>query len=201
VATTSPSPPEYRLLLDQGFPKPPTFDLRELDKTIKVEHLSSFAPSLTIAETPDWLIYVCAAEAGFDAVVTRDLSQTAELVEMWVLTRLKGFSVITWKRGMEDPVREWGQLLAYLPEVKKRLREGKPRVIRLPAPSLGKDNLYVPNETLAKWAETNGVSVKHARGRAVAEIREWLDFVGEEPDRYDGILGLGHAGGSPTSAP
>jgi len=59
VATTSPSPkqPELRLLLDQGFPKPPGFNLAFVDRTVEAVHLSDFAPELSINSTPDWMIY------------------------------------------------------------------------------------------------------------------------------------------------
>ena len=151
VASTSQNPPqpEFRLLLDQGFPKPPGFDLHELDQTIEVVHLSDFAPELAERSTPDWAVYCFAAEAGFDAIVARDRSQMDQVAEMWVLTRLSGFSLITWRKGTDDPVREWGQLLAYLPEIKKVMRQGKPRAILLPSPTLQSANLVSPNEPLA----------------------------------------------------
>ena len=201
VGTTSPSEPEFRLLLDQGFPKPPKFDLRILDKTIEIEHLSGFDPLLSEHSTPDWFIYVRAAEAGFDAMVTRDESQTSELAEMWVLTRLHGFSVITWKRGIDDPIREWGQLLAYLPEIKKKLREKKPKVIRLPAPSLSKDNLHLPNKTLSQWAKERKVSVREAGIAALDEIHDWLALMNEPVDRCDSLLGVDKARAASKARP
>jgi hypothetical protein len=55
VATTSapPQPPEFALLLDQGFPKPTAFAISELDRTVRVQHLSDFAPHLAEQSTPD----------------------------------------------------------------------------------------------------------------------------------------------------
>jgi hypothetical protein len=190
VASTyqNPSEPEFRLLLDQGFPKPPGFDLRELDQTIEVVHLSDFAPELAERSTPDWAVYCFAAEAGFDAIVARDRGQTEQVAEMWVLTRLSGFSLITWRKGTEDPVREWGQLLAYLPEIKKVMRQGKPRVILLPSPTLQRQNLMSPNEPLAILARRAGHSQPEVRKEAEGEIDDWLALEGHAANRFHGLL-------------
>ncbi|MDA8311485.1 MAG: hypothetical protein M0Z46_12905 [Actinomycetota bacterium] len=60
---------------------------------------------------------------GFDPLVTRDKAQVDQALEMWVLSRLVSFSVVTWRRRIDDPIQEWGRLLAYLPEVKRRLSQ------------------------------------------------------------------------------
>jgi hypothetical protein len=70
--------PELRLLLDQGFPKPRGFNVRAVDDTFNVQHLSAFRPDLAKVQTPDFIIYLVAAEAGFDAIVTRDASQVKQ---------------------------------------------------------------------------------------------------------------------------
>ena len=74
VATSEPQPEQFALLLDQGFPKPTAFAVAELDRSARVQHLSDFAPELSKNSTPDWYLYCVAAEAGFDALVVRDLS-------------------------------------------------------------------------------------------------------------------------------
>jgi hypothetical protein len=112
---------------------------------------------------------------------------------MFVLSRLRAFTVITWKKPIEDPVREWGQLLAYLPEVKKRLdQRGRQRggggVIFLPAPSLTLANLLSPKDTIGLEANRMGVSNQEARQMALDEIRGWLALVGREPAEYDDLL-------------
>ncbi len=119
----SPAPHRFRLLLDQGFPKPPGFRVEEIDRSIEVVHFGDSYRDLARARTPDWLIYAHAARDGFDALVTRDKAQVDQALEMWVLSRLVGFSVVTWRRRIDDPIQEWGQLLAYLPEVKKQLAQ------------------------------------------------------------------------------
>jgi hypothetical protein len=110
-----------RMLLDENFPDPPGFDPSELDAALHAVSLGSHAPALAGNRTPDWFLYLVAQEGGFDALVTRDWRQSAQTEEMWVATKTE-VSVITWKRPQEDPVVEWGQLLAYMPQV-RRLRE------------------------------------------------------------------------------
>lgn len=132
---TPPEPQRLRLLLDQGFPKPPRFKLEDVDATIDAVHLYDFDRTLSENSTPDWYLHCRAAESGLDALVTRDFSQAGQELEMYVLTRLQRFVVVAWRKRMDDPVREWGQLLAYLPEIKKRLGQPKPpKVVLLPDP-------------------------------------------------------------------
>ncbi len=104
----------FRLLLDQNFPNPPGFDVAEVDSSVEVVHLGLHDPTLTAGGTPDWVIYLRAAHDGFDALVTRDLSQTELPEEMLVLTRVR-LTLVAFREAVEDPIVEWGQLLAYLP--------------------------------------------------------------------------------------
>lgn len=103
-----------RLLRDQNFPKPPDFQLEDVDETVEVVHVHDRDPSLVVSGVPDWLIYLRAAEDGFDGVVTRDWHQIDEPEGLWVLGNLK-LVVVSWKRPLNDPVTEWGHLLAYMP--------------------------------------------------------------------------------------
>lgn len=183
-------PPEFRLLLDQGFPKPPGFAVQHVDNTIEVVHLSDFDATLARHHTPDWMVYCVAAEAGFNAIVARDRAQLDELVEMYVLSRLDGFAVITWRRGIDDPIREWGQLLAYLPEIKKHLGPGPGRAIILPAPTLSAQSLHRPAKTIGMQARRRQISTAQAHTEALTEIRDWLGLTGADPGRFDDLLGL-----------
>jgi len=159
-----------------------------------VVHLVDFNRSLSESSTPDWVLYCEAARAGFNALVTRDEAQLNQLVEMYVLSRLPGFAVITWKKPIEDPIREWGQLLAYLPEVKKRLRNAggreRPMAILLPAPTLTEQNLRRPTDTIGLAAGRRGISQHQARADAVSEIRDWLQMTTRDPHQFDELLGL-----------
>jgi hypothetical protein len=134
-------------------------------------------------------VYCAAAEAGFNALVVRDRSQLDQLAEMYVLSRLSALTVVTWRKGIDDPVREWGQLLAYLPQVKQRCLEAGGRAIQLPTPTLGKDTFYDPRETIGTEASRRGVSVGQVRTEARAEITDWLNLSGEAVDRFDALLG------------
>lgn len=189
--STSPShrPPDFRLLLDQGFPKPPGFAVRSVDATVEVQHLHDFAPRLSEESTPDWLLYVEAARAGFDGLVARDRSQVDQIAEMYILSRLASFTVITWRRPIEDPIREWGQLLAYLPEVKKLLKGSRPRVILLPDPTLQARNIHDPLATLGQEAADRGISMEEVRRQARDEILEWAEFSGQSVRYLQSLLG------------
>jgi hypothetical protein len=135
------------------------------------------------------VLYCVAAEAGFDALVARDRSQLDQLVEMYVLSQLEDFTVITWRKAIEDPIREWGQLLAYLPEVKKYLKAGGRRAILLPAPTLSAQNLHDPRDTLGVEAGRRRISNTQARREALSEIDDWLALTDERSDRFDAVLG------------
>lgn len=165
--------------------------MQSVDKTVEVRHLSEFEPQLSINRTPDWLLYCRASEAGFDALVARDRAQLDQQVEMFTLDRLQGFTVITWRKAIEDPVREWGQLLAYLPLIKRWLgREPRPKAILLPEPKLTQENVWQPRETLADLGRRRGVSIQQLRFESGQQIHTWLEITGEDPGRFDSLLGL-----------
>lgn len=190
MAPISHAPPDaVRLLLDQGFPKPTQFAITALDQSVSVEHFSDFAPELAQRSTPDWYVYCVAAEAGFDALVVRDRSQLDQLAEMFVLSRLKNLSVVTWRKGIDDPVREWGQLLAYLPQIKQRCIESGGRAIMLPAPSLTNQAFFSPGDTVGTEARNRGISVAQVRREARTELVDWLTMNDESTDRFDALLG------------
>jgi hypothetical protein len=110
-----------------------------------------------------------------------------------VLSRLRHFTVITWRAGIEDPIREWGQLLAYLPEVKKRLANDwsgskTPDVILLPDPSLSTKNLQDAKEGVAHYADRHSMSVGQARRQAQQELRAWLAANGDDETKFDHLL-------------
>ena len=191
VASNSPNlpSPEFRILLDQGFPKPTHFVIGALDQSVTITHLSDFAPHLAEVSTPDWYVYCAAAEAGFNALVVRDRSQLDQLAEMYVLSRLPQLTIVTWRKGIDDPVREWGQLLAYLPDVKQRCIEGGGRAILLPSPTLAKASFYAPADTLGIAAKNRAISMREIHHEARTEIADWLEMTGEPDDRFAALLG------------
>jgi hypothetical protein len=85
--------------------------------------------------TPDWLIYLAAQHSGdFDGLVTRDLAQIVQAEELVAIARTT-MSMVTWRKPIEDPVTEWGQLLAYMPKVRQRIDERGPAIFILPRSS------------------------------------------------------------------
>ncbi len=168
-------PTRYRVLLDQNFPKPPGFDISEVDNTVEVVHVVDFDADLVKGRTPDWLIYLRAADAQFDAIVTRDASQLELAEELWILTRIK-LTLITFRKAIEDPIVEWGQLLAYLPLIRKRPHGGtQSRIIHLPKPVLAdRHNITKPGDLLHRMAGDTGIAAQQLRSEAELNIRDYL---------------------------
>lgn len=162
-----------RLLLDEGFPSPPGFRAESVDSRVEVTALRQFDASLAGVSTPDWYLYLRAAEAGFDALVTRDWHQSEQPEELWALTRTD-VSVITWKRSTEDPIREWGQLLAYLPEIRRMIEQHGPSIIFLPSPQLKRTNLERATDLMGMLAADLGISQQEVRSTARSLIESEL---------------------------
>ena len=161
--------------------------MNALDHAVDVVHLSAYDPSLSQHSTPDWYLYARAAEDKFAAFVTRDLGQVSQQAEMFMLARLRSLSVVTWRRGIEDPIREWGQLLAYLPLVRRACQDTGGRVIVLPNPTLGASNFIDPRRKIAELATRSGTSVGEVRRGARHEIHQWLDGAGEPRTRFGAL--------------
>lgn len=174
-----------KLLLDQNFPSP-IVDLSSVDATVDVVSLDSFDRRLTRPRTPDWLIYLRAVEGGFDAVVTRDTSQLDEAEEMVALDD-SGMNVITWRHAVEDPIQEWGQLLAYLPLVKRRLEGQRSTILLLPRPSLSQDQILRAHARAGEIAA--GMNVAFAELRAEARSTMKTELSSRKLDRLSGLLG------------
>jgi hypothetical protein len=164
-----------RLLLDQNFPKPPGFNLADVDTTIQATHVFDHDPGLTSAGVPDWLLYLRAADDGFDAVVTRDWHQLDQPEELWALANLR-ITVVSWRRPFNDPVAEWGHLLAYMPQLKRRIELRQPRVLLLPPPQLSKGNEVNPREALGRYAAQQGRAVGEVLEEARSAVRDYLDL-------------------------
>jgi hypothetical protein len=117
---------------------------------------------------------------------------------MYVLSRLHHFTIVTWKKSVEDPIREWGQLLAYLPEVKKILQRGamngtRPGAILLPAPTLSAQNVVRAADAVGIDARRRQISHKQANDEARAEIRDWLQMTSRSESEFDRVLGFKHS--------
>lgn len=175
-----------RLLLDEGFPSPPGFRPETVDATVEVVGLRAFDADLTGSSTPDWYLYLRAHEAGFDALVTRDWHQSEQVEELWTLSRTD-LSVVTWKKPIEDPIREWGQLLAYLPEVRRMINQHGPSIVFLPSPRLDGRSIEKATGLMGQLATDLGISVKEVRDQARLVVDAELAARGEQ-DRYSAAL-------------
>jgi hypothetical protein len=161
-----------RLLLDEGFPMPPGFRPEAVDASMEVCSLREFDPTLAGSQTPDWYLYFRAHEAGFDALVTRDWHQSEQAEELWALMRTN-LSIVTWKKPVEDPIREWGQLLAYLPEVRRVIGSHGPSIVFLPSPRLTKAPEKA-DHALGVLASERKVAVAQVRREAQAVVVDEL---------------------------
>lgn len=173
------------MLLDEGFPSP-GFDATVLDPALEVVALREFDKSLVGSGTPDWYLYLRADEAGFVALVTGDLRQSGQAEEMWALTRTR-LSVVTWREPEDDPVVAWGQVIAYLPEVRRMIREHGDSIIYLPHARLSRKQLGKADDHLGVIASEEGRSVAEVRRQAEQAVREGLAERGEL-DRFQDTL-------------
>ena len=169
--------PPLRFLLDQGFPKPPSgLAIEALDKAALYVHVSDQLPQLTRRiSTPDWLLYLAAARDGFDAFVCRDLRQFEQREEMVALL-LTGLSMVTWARPIEDPVAEWGQLLAYGPQVVRAMNrpDYRPTIFQLPAPRLSSAQRTATRQRVQQMAADARMSLPEYQGHAAGTMRNHL---------------------------
>lgn len=184
MAPSSKSPNRIRLLLDQGFPKPTGFDMAVVDRRVDAKHLYDWRADLSENSTPDWVVYCEAAWDGFTAVVTRDFSQSAQAEEMLVLSKLQSFHVITWSQRMDDPITEWGQLIAFIPRITPLVAQRKPSVIKLPVPHIKHDPMAQPKEALGLIAKSRALANHQVRSEARAYIEDWEATVAGQPGRY-----------------
>jgi hypothetical protein len=167
-----------KLLLDHNLDVAP-FDVHELDKTVTYVALRTWRPDFVEVSTPDWIIHLQAAHEGFDGIVSSDWHQLVQDEEVIALDQTR-LSVITWRKSLDDPVQQWGSLLAYMPQIRARIQAEGPSVITLPVPTLepktnvepmrGISNRYatgrrdIPRATMVKEALPEMIELLEARG-------------------------------------
>lgn len=125
-----------------------------MDRTVSYEPLARWRPEFAEVSTPDWIVHLQAYVDGFDGVVTADLSQLDQDEEVLALDQTR-LSVVTWRRGLNDPIQQWGSLLVYMPQIRQKIAQDGPCVIRLPVPQLQPDNAEV----------TRGISNRYANDK------------------------------------
>lgn len=116
-----------RFLLDENFPP----RLEVPDHTVEYVDLAVFDPTLVNARVPDWMIYLAAQAGGFDGVVSRDRAQLDQAAEHVALAHTN-LSVVTWWKRIDDPIAQWGHLLAYMPRIVRIIENEGPQVVVLP---------------------------------------------------------------------
>jgi len=119
------------------------------------------------------LIYLAAQSGGMDGVVTRDLEQIRDPDSLVALI-LTDMCVITWATPIEDSVSEWAQLVAYMPEIKKRLREDRRRILLLPAPRLRNDQTLKASDILGEMASQRNTTAGELRYACFKRMRKVL---------------------------
>jgi hypothetical protein len=121
-------------------------------------------------------------------MVTRDRNQLGLPEEMWILTRVK-LTLVTFRQPIEDPIVEWGQVLAYLPEIRRRNQERSSQILLLPRPELSTRNVVRPRDGLHQLADDQGVAVQEIRHDAEANVLDFLERRGERA-RFERLLNL-----------
>lgn len=148
--------------------------------------LCEFDKSLVDKGTPDWYLYLRADEEDFDALVTGDLAQSGQSEEMWALTRTR-LSIVTWRDPEDDPVVAWGQVIAYLPEIRRMIRHHGDSIVYLPHARLNRTQIGKANDALGLIASQEGRSTGEVRKQAEQSVRDALDERGEL-DRFESVL-------------
>src|SRR5205823_12992063 len=86
-----------------------------------------------------------------------------------------GLSAVTWANPIEDPITEWGQLLAYMPLVLRRIEQSGPNAFLLPKPTLGRRNVRKPRAILGELASLRARSYPELREQARGSMRRDLE--------------------------
>lgn len=161
-----------RLLLDQNFP-PPVVNVEDLDHTIEYVHLSRWRPEFANVSTPDWLIHLAADADGFDGLISSDynqLDQDEEVVALACTT----LSVVTWSAGVNNPVTQWGSLLAYMPQIRAHIEREGPTVFTLPVPRLRADH-HAPTAGISRrYTSTLGMHANELRSQVLPDMKDEL---------------------------
>ena len=121
------------------------------------------------------MLYLVARTLGFDAIVSRDLAQFDQHEESVALA-MASISMVTWTKAIEDPVAEWGQLLAYGTQVAKVMAraEFQPTIFYLPAPRLAAGKQEAASLVPRRLAGDNKTSYPEWRDGAVKTMRQYL---------------------------
>ena len=149
-------------------------DVEALDRRITYAHFSDAFPEFAVISTPDWLVLLLAAAGGFDGLVARDRRQLDTPESVVTLSFCKRLSFVTWRIAIEDPLVEWGQLMAYMPLVGKWMDSRSAGIFYLPKPALDGGMVKKARARAGELASEEGVSypelVAEAKGIMLPEL-------------------------------
>lgn len=165
-----------RFLLDQNFP-PPVVNVVDLDHTIEYVHLSQWRPEFAKVSTPDWLIHLAADADGFDGLISSDYNQLDQDEEVVALA-CTDLSVITWNGGINNPVVQWGSLLAYMPQIRVHIEREGPALFTLPVPKLRSDHHEPTAGISRRYAAKLPLHANELRAEVLPDMKAELEARG-----------------------
>lgn len=128
-------------------------------------------------------------DQGFPKPVVA-IDQLDRSVSYVALALNRNLSFVTWKTSIEDPLTEWGQLMAYMPLVLRWIEEKGAHIFWLPKPTLESKSTIRARARAGQLASEGSMSypelLAEARGTMRAELqnRKLLDRLG-------GLAGVG----------
>ncbi|HLI56699.1 MAG TPA: hypothetical protein VKY26_06640 [Actinomycetota bacterium] len=136
------------------------------------------------------MVILLAAEQGFDGVVARDKKQMEAPESVAALVLNPALSFVTWRAPIEDPVAEWGQLMAFMPLVLKTIDRGRTGIFWLPKPTLDPKSVVKARNWAGAMASDSAISYPEL----LAEARETMEIelrTRRLLDRLGGVAGFG----------
>lgn len=125
--------------------------------------------------TPDWLVALAAADLPFEGIVTTDPAMLKQEPEAVTLSQTR-LSVVTWRERIDDAVVLWGSLIAYMPQVLRRIDDQGPVVVLLPVPSLSGVGMVRRTSGLAgEVAALLGRSVPELKAEHIPRMKRVLE--------------------------
>jgi hypothetical protein len=84
-------------------------------------------------------------------------------------------SVITWTRGVDNPIVLWGSLLAYMPQIRHAIEQRGPVIVTLPAPRLPSDHVEGMPGISQRHARAQRITGQQLRSQVVPDMVEELE--------------------------
>lgn len=117
------------------------------------------------------MVILLAAEQGFAGLVARDKKALQTPGSVVALALNPPLSFVTWRSPIEDPVAEWGQLMAYMPLVLKAVDQGRSGIFWLPRPTLDSKSVVPARSRAGALASSLSASYPEL----IAEARQTME--------------------------